>query len=255
MQAIKFKLTGRTAFFKKPDVNINTYFTYNNIHKVALIGLLGAVIGLQGHIQQNRSIKEGNIVEYPEFYSKLKDLKICIKPFGKNGYFSKKVQVFNNGIGFYNKDKDDRPCNLVVKEQWIENPVWEIYLLNDGSIEETLFNKLEDYLLHNKCTYIPYLGKNDHPAVIEECKIVNLEDVEDIEHIDSLFSVEKVVIGDAPYIEGGDIYFFKEFSPVSLSKQYNFYEFKELCYTSLLIEEVVTNDNIYKEEEKIIAFF
>jgi len=252
MQAIKFKLTGRTAFFKKPDVNVNTYFTYNNIHKVALIGLLGAVIGLQGHIQQNRNIKEGNTVEYPEFYSKLKDLKICIKPFGKNGYFSKKVQVYNNSVGYASGEAGG---NLIVREQWIENAKWEIYLLNDGSIEETLFTKLEDYLLQNKCTYIPYLGKNDHPAFIEECEIVKIEEVKEVEHIDSLFPVEKVVLGDAPYIEGGDIYFFKEFSPVSLSKQYNFYEFKELCYTSLLIEEVVINDNIYKEEGKIIVFF
>ncbi|MBW9159616.1 MULTISPECIES: type I-B CRISPR-associated protein Cas5b [Clostridium] len=252
MQAIKFKLTGRTAFFKKPDVNVNTYFTYNNIHKVALLGILGAVIGLQGHIQQNRSIKEGNSVEYPEFYSKLKDLKICINPYGKNGYFSKKVQIFNNSVGYASGEAGG---NLIVREQWIENPLWEIYLLNDGSIEQALFDKLEDYLIHTKCTYIPYLGKNDHPAVIEDCKIVNLEEVKDIEHIDSLFLVETVTLGDSPYIEGGDTYFFKEFSPVSLSKQYNFYEFRELCYTSLLIEEVATNDSIYKEEGKIIAFF
>ena len=60
MEAVAFTLKGRTAFFKKPDVNVNTYFTYNNIHKIALLGVLGAVIGLGGYIQQKQEMK------YPE---------------------------------------------------------------------------------------------------------------------------------------------------------------------------------------------
>ncbi len=34
-KAMKFKLFGKTAFFKKPEVNEYAYFTYNNIHKIA----------------------------------------------------------------------------------------------------------------------------------------------------------------------------------------------------------------------------
>jgi len=45
-EAIKFNLYGKTGFFKKPDVNQEIYFTYNNIHKVALLGILGSIIGL-----------------------------------------------------------------------------------------------------------------------------------------------------------------------------------------------------------------
>ena len=59
-KAIKFKLSGKTAFFKKPDVNEYAYFTYNNIHKIALLGMLGAVIGLGGYNQQKEN-------KYPEF--------------------------------------------------------------------------------------------------------------------------------------------------------------------------------------------
>lgn len=36
-EAIRFELWGNTAFFKKPDVNEYVYFTYNNIHKIALL--------------------------------------------------------------------------------------------------------------------------------------------------------------------------------------------------------------------------
>ena len=41
-------------------------------------------------------------MRYPEFYNKLKDLKISIKPLSQNGYFNKKIQVFNNSVGYAN---------------------------------------------------------------------------------------------------------------------------------------------------------
>ena len=52
MKAISFILSGKTACFRKPDVNQFAYFTYNNIHKPALLGLFGAVIGF-GYTQLN----------------------------------------------------------------------------------------------------------------------------------------------------------------------------------------------------------
>ena len=36
MKALKFTLSGKTAFFKRPEVNTYYYFTFGNIHKVAL---------------------------------------------------------------------------------------------------------------------------------------------------------------------------------------------------------------------------
>jgi len=49
MKSLRFTLSGRAACFRQPDVNTQVYFTYNNIHKVALLGLLGAVLGLSGY--------------------------------------------------------------------------------------------------------------------------------------------------------------------------------------------------------------
>ena len=40
MEAVRFTLSGRTAFFKKPEVNAYYYFTYSQIHKIALMGVL-----------------------------------------------------------------------------------------------------------------------------------------------------------------------------------------------------------------------
>lgn len=66
MRALKFTLSGKNAFFKKPEVNAYFYFTYGQIHRVALLGILGAIVGYKGY---------GCTGTYPEFYEKLKDLK------------------------------------------------------------------------------------------------------------------------------------------------------------------------------------
>src|SRR5699024_7809318 len=98
MQVLKFALSGRTAFFKKPDVNAFYYFTYGNIHKIALLGIFGAILGYGGYNQQKEST-------YPEFYDKLKDIKISIVPKNDKGYISKKMQIFNNSVGYASKEK------------------------------------------------------------------------------------------------------------------------------------------------------
>lgn len=69
-EAIKFDLSGKNASFRKPDVNVKVYFTYNNIHKIALLGILGAIIGLKGW--RNYVLFQEEEPEYPEFYSELK---------------------------------------------------------------------------------------------------------------------------------------------------------------------------------------
>lgn len=84
MKALKFILSGKTAFFKVPMVNSVCYFTYGNIHKPALLGMFGAILGYKGYGYE--------ITDFPEYYEKLKDVKISIVPNSENGYFNKKFQ-------------------------------------------------------------------------------------------------------------------------------------------------------------------
>lgn len=242
MKAISFILSGKTAMFKKPDVNSYAYFTYNNIHKPALLGILGSIIGIGGYTQlfnknkqiedTNKSIKKKEDKKslddgFPEFYEKLKDLKISIIPLGKNGYFSKKIQVFNNSVGYASKEHGG---NLIVREQWLENPSWQIIILENESKE---FIKLKEYLLHKKSIYIPYLGKNDHPANIEKVEEITLSGelyLENGKYIDSLF--EKVSEVDGYQKENELPFLFQEVSPYSLQKEFHFYEYKTLIFTN-----------------------
>uniref|UniRef100_UPI003AF8E80C CRISPR-associated protein Cas5 n=1 Tax=Campylobacter fetus TaxID=196 RepID=UPI003AF8E80C len=77
MRAVSFKLSGKFAHFKKPDVNEYAYFTYNNIPKPTLLGLLGAIIGLKGYAQKTYKDKKDkkslfnneNSSNEPEFMS------------------------------------------------------------------------------------------------------------------------------------------------------------------------------------------
>lgn len=252
MIALAFELKGKTAFFKKPDVNANVYFTYNHIHKVALYGILGAVLGLGGYASQNRDIqRKGNQPEnrYPEFYAKLKGLKMSILPYGDRGYLSKKIQIFNNSVGYASKEEGN---NLIVKEQWIENPHWTIFILDNG---EKIFSSLKDHFLNNKCVYVPYLGKNDHPACIEKPRIIDLEQIKELENIDTLFYTEAISLKNRGVVEGtGPLYYYKEMIPVGMDEKLNAYQFAEIAHTNRKIESLYGNPQIYKGEEKILYF-
>ncbi len=263
MKALSFILGGKTAMFKKPDVNSYTYFTYNNIHKPALLGIFGSIIGLGGYTQlfnknkqievANKSIKKKEDKKplddgFPEFYEKLKDLKISIRPLGKNGYFSKKIQTFNNSVGYASRELGG---NLIVREQWLENPSWQIIILEDDSSE---FMKLKEYLLNKKSVFIPYLGKNDHPAKIEKVHDIELKKDIELDKLDSLFIEEELEI----FLRAGrDIlpFLFKESSPVFLQDDFHFYINKNFIFTNQKLKLKSNYENIYSYDEKNYFFF
>jgi CRISPR-associated protein Cas5h len=235
MRAISFRLGGKTACFRKPDVNEYAYFTYNNIHKPALLGLLGAIAGYGGYTKlhdSNRGFKKDSLEYsngYMEYYERLKSLKISITPLAKNGYFSKKIQTFNNSVGYASFEAGG---NLVVREQWLENPLWQIMILDDESEE---FAKIEEYLLGKKSVFVPYLGKNDHPATISEVSKIEMSDP-DGSFVDSLFIKNFDSLEDSYQKEGELAYLFMEMSPYSLQEEYHFYEYKQMIFTNYELE-------------------
>lgn len=161
MKALRFRLSGKTGFFKQPDVNTYLYYTYGQIHRAALLGLLGATLGYKGYNDKDRE-------KYPEFYKKLKDLKISVVSEGNNGVFDRKLQVFNNSTAFASNHQGG---NLVIRQVWLENPSWLIYILLDSDQSEMI----KEYILNKKTIFTPYLGTNDHMANISNCEIVDIE--------------------------------------------------------------------------------
>ncbi|GAA0123527.1 MAG: type I-B CRISPR-associated protein Cas5 [Clostridium argentinense] len=247
MDALKFTLKGKTAFFKKPDVNTYFYFTYGNIHKVAILGVLGAVLGLKGYNNQEKNN------EYPEFYEKLKSVNIGIVPLNNKGYISKKIQIFNNSVGYASKEQGG---NLIVKEQWLEDPKWDIYILLKGEIE----NQIKDNMLNYNFAFVPYLGKNDHMATIENIEVVkDINNINNPKKIDSLYIKDYFAFKNTEYnfdeedkVE--DTWKYEEMLPVLLEKNTNMYVLKSFVHTNSLIENS-SYELIYECNNKNIFFF
>ena len=250
MKAVKFTLSGKNAFFKKPEVNTYYYFTFGQIHKVALLGMFGAILGYDGYAQKKwTKIKKGQSIvkEYPEFYEKLNKLHISIVPQNERGYIPKKVQLFNNSVGYASGEQGG---NLIVKEQWLENPKWDIYVLIDCNKAE----KLADSLKQKRCVYMPYLGKNDHPADIKNVQIVELEETACQEQeISGMFPKRK---GELCLLDDEDdleVFKYEENLPIALNGYTNLYEYEKFCYTNMPV--TIMEEIVYKEANRRLIFY
>lgn len=261
MEVLKFTLEGRFGFFKKPDVNTYLYFTYGNIHKIALLGIFGAILGYKGYNQMSFSKKykkdfkgliDNKEGDYPEFYERLNHLKIGIIP--KEVSINKKVQVFNNSVGYASKEKGG---NLIVKEQWLENPSWDIYV----AIEDEEGKKLAKALIDRNFVYIPYLGKNDHLADIKNIELISdVKEVKSICNVDSLFIKDDFqIVEDYELDEFGEleenipIFRYEEKLPASLDEITNKYELKSYVYTNKTLSKT-GNTKVYTVCGKNIVF-
>jgi CRISPR-associated protein Cas5h len=91
---ISIDLKSDFGFFRKPDVNNTVNLSYNMLHKPALLGILGAVVGLDGYKEKGK---------IPRYYEVLKDLRIGIEPLGhEKGNFGKTVIKYSNTLGYAN---------------------------------------------------------------------------------------------------------------------------------------------------------
>lgn len=148
---ISFDLKAEMGFLKKPDINDGIYLTYNILHRPALLGILGAIAGMKGY-------KENGV--FPEYYEKLKHLKVGIQPIESDkGNYAKEIVSYNNSIGFASNEEGG---NLIVTEQILLKPEYCCYLLLnlDNDDEKTLYDNILSY----KAEFLPYLGKNDFSA-------------------------------------------------------------------------------------------
>ena len=148
---ISFDIQADFGFFKKPDYNDGVLLTYNMLHKPALLGILGAIIGLRGYRKKG---------EWPEYYQRLAALPVGIEPLEgrhEKGNFQKTIVKYTNTVGYANQDG-----NLLVEESMLIRPAYRCYLLL--SEEHPDHRKLYEYIREGWAEYIPYLGKNEYPA-------------------------------------------------------------------------------------------
>jgi len=142
---VSIDLEADFGFLRKPDTNVGISMSYNMLHKPSLLGIFGAIMGLDGY--QKRGV-------LPEYYQQLRSLKVGIAPLGDdNGNFPKTTIVYTNTVGYANKDG-----NLIAYENTLVRPSYRVFVV----LAED--HPLYDYLKNSKAEYIPYLGKNEFPV-------------------------------------------------------------------------------------------
>jgi len=146
---ISIDLKADFGFFRKPDANNTVNLSYNIAHKPALLGLLGAIIGLAGYQEKGKM---------PEYYKELSQIGIGISPLDhENGNFQKTVIKYSNTVGYANKG-----TTYLTEEATLIKPSYRVYLILN--LENEYEQKLCMYLQNGWSEFLPYFGKNEHYA-------------------------------------------------------------------------------------------
>jgi CRISPR-associated protein Cas5h len=241
MEAIKFTLYGKFAFFRKPEYNKiyqskHTFLTFNQIPKTYVLGLLGAMLGLPSFDKKDN------------YYDKLKNLKISIIP--SRAHFMKTKHFYSDHTGLYS-----RKGTLLVNEEILIDPKWDIIVSNTNKY----YPAIKDYLLNNKTECHLYLGKNEFFANIKDVEIIELNLVDDLKKelvkIDSMFFVEKEIEEENIEKERGKFHFtYKEYLPIGFNEEQK-YDYKCFYFTNLSVNKNIIENDIYNYKGKNICLF
>lgn len=146
---ISIDLKSDFGFFRKPDANNTINLSYNMLHKPALLGIFGAIVGLEGYKKKG---------EIPQYYEEFKDLKVGIEPLDhEKGNFQKTVIKYSNTVGYANNGS-----TYLTEEATLIKPSYRVYVLLN--LEYDKQRLLYQYLKEGKAEYLPYFGKNEFSA-------------------------------------------------------------------------------------------
>lgn len=216
MEIVKFTLSGVKATFTRPYFN-SYYSTYSHIHKVALLGLLGAMIGIKREITE-----DGMLLAYSE----LESLKIAIVP--HKIQFPEVRNTITETTGMFNKGN-----TYVADYMEICNPAWDIYIYSNGNVH---YDKTKEFILEKKSIYHIFLGKNHHFASISNPEVLEGIKVDEVSKIDSLFIKEEVDTDEDIDDEGFERVYFQEAMPIAMDRRLNQYLIKTLVLTNEKVE-------------------
>lgn len=251
MEILKFTIESDFAHFRIPENNkIN--FTFPQIHKTTIKGILGAIVGLKGY-NTTSFLKEDKV----EFIEKLKGLKVGIIPNTFNGIFKKEIIQNVNQSGHASKEEGGV---LIFKEEVLLNPSWTIYI-EVSNLETSVREKIKEYLLNSWSEYSVYLGKNHYIADIENVEVVDFEIEEEPEFINSLFKRKDVEIDDLiesnDELAYGDKPFLTSFHlPLDISSEQRYEGYGDFYFTNFPIDNIKDKERLFiTDKDKVIELF
>ncbi|MCS7028103.1 MAG: type I-B CRISPR-associated protein Cas5b [Raineya sp.] len=231
------------GFFRKPDVNATINLSYNMLHKPALLGILGAIIGLEGYKEAQK---------FPEYYQKLKDIEIGIEPLNhEKGNFTKTLIKYSNTIGYANARE-----NFLAEEATLIKPAYRVYILLN--LENSENAKLYEYLKECKAEYLPYFGKNEFYAWWEKESFQEYE-FEKAENISENFQVKTLIIKSQSlqnqkaevifdifnYESYTENYIYFERLPTEFDEQLHQYKLSDFAFTTFNLKPDTKLSNLY----------
>lgn len=239
MQLVSFDIQGDFGFFRKPETNNTLNVSYNMLHKPALLGILGAIIGLKGYQKKG---------ELPEYYQKLHEIKVGIAPLeADKGNFTKTPIKYSNTVGYANKG-----TNFLTEELTLVKPKYRVFLLLNYTISEQ--KKLLEFLRDGRAEFIPYFGKNEFTAwwnndsfanhPYERAEISSSTSVK----IQTMFFKNQVLKDNKESVEldffsaANDVnepaYMYFERLPIGFDLNLMQYQLQEMVYTTYLVKNV-----------------
>jgi len=262
-QLLSFDIKADFGMLKKPDTNDPLYLTFNMLHKPALLGILGAITGLQGFTENGK---------LPCYYEAFKNLKVSIMPLAnekneinhENGNFSKTIIKYNNSTGLASEEPGG---NLIVAEQTLVAPAFRCFIMLDTSIPEQ--KKLHDNILSYQAVYLPYFGKNEYSLWWENARTVQYDDF----ILDGPFKINSLFIKQEPVkdskveesffsldmdVPEGNTFSYFENLPVAYSGAPLFqYEYRNFVYTdwSLSLKGKNAGNFVRTDKNGIIQLF
>lgn len=259
---------------KKPDTNDPVYLTFNMLHKPALLGILGAIAGLEGFSEppprskklkgKNRSLEQEPKPIVATYYEALKTFKTGVRPLQhENGNFSKTILTYNNGVGYANIQANG-PTNLMVTEQMLIAPAYRCFILFEN--EDAVSRKLFDNLKNKDAEYLPYLGKNEFSAWWKDWRVYDFQKFvpgEKSFEVHSIFIKEEPVKDGKsrqPYkISGIPSFMYFENLPIGYGEQPMQYDYSTFAFTNCQLKQEYPIEHLYlltdTEPNEIVQLF
>lgn len=243
---ISFTIKSDFGMFKKPDINDKIFITYTIIPKTYILGILGAIMGYEGYAQNKNRNK------MPEFYEKLKNIRVAIAPSDKNsGIFKKEFILFNNTCSGTTRN---------ITEQTLVNPAYDIYLEIDSSHE--LITRLEA----REAEFLPYMGKNEFSLwwdnFHEHKEFKKTEQKELFQILTIIPKDENFILKNSGHKERTTNYFYLfERLPIGWSDNPRQYKYQDFLYTNAKFKSADSFSSIqhigelYESDQGTICLF
>jgi CRISPR-associated protein Cas5h len=247
MKAIKFKLSGDYALFKKPFAN-NQPQSFVIPPKTAILGMIGAIMGWQ----KSEYIDKLPFCDF-KYAVRLITSKIKKDLIGINLMQGKGAKFTFNENPL--KNPPERGQRSPTRFEFLKDMEWEVFLIiEDESIKDELFERL----VENRFVYNPYLGLQSLFAKIE-CNDNDMIDLHiDREINDNLFtSFDKNLI---KFKITKPVAFYNELLPVSFQKDRSLPQTKEMIsfvgdYEIEIINKEELKEKLYQDDKNRLYQF